>query len=358
MTDANGAPTGELREMSAIYAVTDHAPIPTEDEKLGWYAETIRAQNAVGITGIHQMDGGPETIDALIALEAAGQLNLRVRLHQWIDAKTDPAGIAEIIARRHQAGSMWTANSMKFMLDGVIDTGTAWLEEPDTFGNGNDPMWPDMDHFRRTLRQFHDAGFYIATHAIGDRAVREVLDAYETFPGESRHRIEHVEAAPPTTVQRFARQKVSASMQPIHLRWINADMTDPWSERLGVHRCDHAMPSGDINASGANVILGSDWPVAPYDPRLGIFAAQRRYAPDVEDHRSLGKSRGLTGVETLAGYTINAARVTGDDGSLHVGGPADFVAWAADPADCVPEDVVELPVHLTVVAGRIAHQTV
>ena len=354
----NGAPTGELRELSAMHAVTDHAPIPTEDEKLGWYADTIRAQNAVGITAIHQMDGGQETIDALRALEAAGQLNLRVRFHQWIDATTDPEGALEMIARRDQAGRMWTANSVKFMLDGVIDTGTAWLEEPDTFGDGNEPMWPDMDHFRRTLRQFHDAGFYIATHAIGDRAVREVLDTYETFPGESRHRIEHVEAAPGQTVARFARQKVSASMQPIHLRWLNADMTDPWSERLGIHRCDHAMPSGEINASGANVILGSDWPVAPYDPRLGIFAAQRRYAPDVDDHRSLGKSRGLTGLETLAGYTVNAARVTGDSGALEIGGPADFVAWGADPADCVPEDVVELPVHLTVVDGRIAHQTV
>jgi len=356
--DSNGAPTGELREQSAIYAVTDHAPIPTDDEKLGWYAETIRAQNAVGITSIHQMDGGQETIDALRALEAAGELNLRVRLHQWVDAKTDPAGVLEMIARRDEAGIMWTANSVKFMLDGVIDTGTAWLEEPDTHGNGTDPMWPDMDHFRRTLRQFHDAAFYIATHAIGDRSVREVLDAYETFPGESRHRIEHVEAAPPASVQRFARQKVSASMQPIHLRWLNADMTDPWSERLGVHRCDHTMPSGDIYAAGANVVLGSDWPVAPYDPRLGIFAAQRRYAPDVDDHRSLGQSRGLTGLETLAGYTVNAARVTGESGALEVGGRADFVAWGADPADCVPEDVVELPVHLTVVDGRIAHQTV
>jgi len=104
VTDASGAPTGELREMSAIYAVTDHAPVPTADEKLGWYADTIRAQNAVGITSIHQMDGGQETVDALRALEANGQLNLRVRLHQWIDAKTDPAGIAEIIARRDQAG--------------------------------------------------------------------------------------------------------------------------------------------------------------------------------------------------------------------------------------------------------------
>ena len=78
------------------------------------------------------------------------------------------------------------------MVDGVIDTGTAWLEEPDTRGDGNDPMWPDTEHFRRTIKQFHDAGFHIATHAIGDRAIREVLDAYAAAGGSAgRHRVEH-----------------------------------------------------------------------------------------------------------------------------------------------------------------------
>ena len=117
------------------------------------------------------------------------------------------------------------------------------------------------------------------------------------------------------------------------------------------------MPSGDIEAAGANVVLGSDWPVAPFDPRLGFFAAQRRYAPDVSDHRPLGASRALTGLQTLLGYTRNAARVTGQDGGvIRVGAPADLVAWGDDPVECAPEDVVDLPVRLTVVAGRVAAQ--
>ncbi len=356
--DDNGAPTGELRERSAVNAVWSAAPESTDDDRLTWYAETIRAQNAVGITGIHQMDGDDDTITALRALEANGLLNLRVRLHSWVDPSDDAAALAAIVARHDLSGEMWTANSVKFMLDGVIDTGTAWLEEPDTFGDGKDPMWPELEHFRRTLRAFHDSGFYIATHAIGDRAVREVLDAYATFPGATRHRIEHVESAPPETVARFARQGITASMQPIHLRWLNAELTDPWSQRLGAHRCSHAMPSGDILGTGANVVLGSDWPVAPFDPRIGLFSAQRRYAPDVTDHRPLGSSRGLTGLEALAGYTINPARVAGDDtGVLKVGGPADLVAWGADIVECTPEDLPELPIHLTVVAGRVTHQS-
>jgi hypothetical protein len=146
-------------------------------------------------------------------------------------------------------------------------------------------------------------------------------------------------------------------MQPIHLRWLSPQQTDSWSVRLGSHRCSHAMPSGDIHGTGANVVLGSDWPVAPYDPRMGFFAAQRRYAPDVADHRAIGASRALTGLDTLHGYTTNAARVDGGAGGvLEVGAPADLVAWGDDIVEVAPEDITDLPVHLTVVAGRVVHQ--
>ena len=234
------------------------------------------------------MDGGQETADAFAALEAAGLLNLRVRFHQWVDPSDDPEAIGEIVRRRDLSGSMWTANSVKLMLDGVIDTGTAWLEEPDTRGDGNDPMWPDTERFRQTIKLFHDAGFHIATHAIGDRAVREVLDAYqapEAAPAGTGSSTSRPPAGAPRQVPPRGRERVDAA-DPSALA--HPRSLDPWSERLGVHRCAHAMPSGDMNASGANVVLGSDWPVAPYDPRLGFFTAQSRYAPDVDDHRPIG----------------------------------------------------------------------
>lgn len=359
VVDDEGVPSGELREMSAMQLCLGRRPEASDDELMSWYSEVIRAQNAVGITGIHNMDGGRETLDAYVALEEAGLLTLRVRQHHWVDPSDDADALADIATRRDLRGRLWTANSLKFMLDGVIDTGTAWLEEPDTHGDGHDPMWPEIEHYRRTIKKFHDAGFYITTHAIGDRAVREVLDAYAAAGGSNgRHRIEHIEAIPPETVARFRREDVHASMQPVHLRWINPDMSDPWSERLGVHRCAHAMPSGDIDATGANLVLGSDWPVAPYDPRFGFFAAQKRRAHDVEDPRPIGASRPLTGLETLLGYTVNAARVDGGDGGvLRVGAPADLVAWGDDIAEVSPEDVIELPVHLTVVDGRVVHES-
>lgn len=359
--DDAGRPTGELRERSAIDLVLRCLPTPTRQQRLAWYADAIARQNAVGITALHLMDGGPDTVGLLAELESAGLLNLRVALHHFVTPATSDDELAEIVACRSRAGRRWRADGAKFMIDGVIDTGTAWLEEPDTFGAGRDPMWPDPDAYRGRLRQVHDAGFRVATHAIGDRAVREVLDAYAGLPGGSagRHRIEHIETAPDATVARFAPERVTASMQPIHLRWLKPDLSDPWSLRLDPRRCARGMRSGDLSAAGALVVLGSDWPVAPFDPRAGFFAGRLRRAPDVADERPIGASRPLNGEEVLAGYTINPARVLGEAqvaGRIRPGFRADLVGWGADPVTCPAADVMELPVLLTIVDGQVVHQ--
>nr|WP_240942449.1 amidohydrolase family protein [Planosporangium thailandense] len=358
--DDAGRPTGELRERSAIDLVLRHLPAPTRAQRLSWYADAMARQNAVGITALHLMDGGPETVDLLAELESEGLLNLRVALHHFVTPATSDDELSEIIASRSRAGRRWRADGVKFMIDGVIDTGTAWLEEPDNFGDGREPMWPDPDVYRRRLRQVHDAGFRVATHAIGDRAVREVLDAYAGLPGGSagRHRIEHIETAPDATIARFAPERVTASMQPIHLRWLKPDLSDPWSQRLDPRRCAHGMRSGDLSAAGALMVLGSDWPVAPFDPRVGFFAARLRRAPDVDDDRPIGASRPLTGEEVLAGYTVNPARVLGEErvaGRIRPGMRADLVGWGDDPVTCSAADITDLPVRLTIVAGQVVH---
>ncbi|MCL2393883.1 MAG: amidohydrolase family protein, partial [Acidimicrobiaceae bacterium] len=287
-------------------------------------------------------------------------LTLRVSMHYTISPTTDASVIDAIAKGPKRAGARWRAGGVKFFMDGVIETGTAWLEEPDTHGDGNDPMWPDIARYRQLVRTFHDEDFQVATHAIGDRAVREVLDTYRGLPGgHGRHRVEHIETVPDQTIARFLPEGVAASMQPMHLRWMKPDLSDPWSERLGAHRCEHTMRSGDLSAAGALMVLGSDWPVASYDPRLGFYTAQLRRAPDLPDKGAIGTSRPLTGEETLAGYTTNAAKANGESdlaGMLRPGCRADFVAWAEDPAECPARDVAELPVLATVVAGAVVHQ--
>lgn len=359
--DAAGSPTGELLEMAAMRTVLDHVPTPTQEQRLDWYAAAMAAQNAVGITEIHMMDGDLDTIASLRSLEERGQLGVRVLQHHFIYPYTPDEEVAELLRTADLRGDGWQADGVKFMLDGVIDTGTAWLEQPDSHGMGTEPMWPDVTLYHRRARMFHDAGFRIATHAIGDRAVREVLDLYAALPGgaNGRHRIEHIETSPDAAIARFAPQRVTASMQPVHMRWVAHDLSDPWSQRLDPTRCGHGWRHGDIAASGALVVLGSDWPVAPYDPRFGLFAAQQRRAHDVADPRPVGSTRAMTGQQALAGYTVNAAAAVGahgDRGQIAPGYVADLVMWQEDPSAVTPADVVELPVLLTVARGRVVHR--
>jgi predicted amidohydrolase YtcJ len=265
-----------------------------------------------------------------------------------------------MIAAARMSGRVWRADGAKFMLDGVIDTGTAWMEEPDALGENIDPLWPDPARYTARVARLHDAGLRVATHAIGDRAVRHVLDTYRALPGGShgRHRIEHIETAPDSTIARFGPEAVTASMQPITMQWVEPDRSDPWSARLTHEQCAQAWRVGDLSAGGALVVLGSDWPVAHFDPRLGLYAARMRRGPDAGDPRPVGASRPLTGEEALAGYTINAARAVGDarGGMLRPGFAADLVLWGDDPVACSPEALVGLPVLLTVADGRIVHR--
>jgi predicted amidohydrolase YtcJ len=359
--DEHGRPTGELREWLAMNLVGDVIPAPTAETLRSWHVDALSAQNAVGITGQHLMDGDLRTVELLAALEDDGALTQRVRMHHFIYASTDDDELAEIIGSSGRSGRMWRADGAKFMMDGVIDTGTGWLEHPDRFGENTEPLWPDPAAYAQRVRRLHDGGLRIATHAIGDRAVRNVLDVYAGLPGGSagRHRIEHIETAPDVTVARFAPEKVTASMQPVAMQWVEADGSDPWSARLDQQRCDHGWRVGDLSGGGATVVLGSDWPVAHFDPRLGFYCARLRRGPAARDERPVGATRALTGEETLAGYTINAARAVGEQwhaGMLRPGFDADLVMWADDPVTCSPADALAVPVELTVAAGRIVHR--
>jgi predicted amidohydrolase YtcJ len=354
--DDAGRPTGELLEWSAMNLVIDVVPEPSTETLRAWEVEALLAQNAVGITGQHLMDGNAATADRLAALEADGDLTQRVWLHQFVYASTGDDELADMVAAARRSGQLWRADGAKFMLDGVIDTGTAWLEEPDRLGGNTEPLWPDPAAYSKRVGQLHAAGLRVATHAIGDRAVRHVLDTYAALPGGAhRHRIEHVETAPDAIVSRFAPEGVTASMQPIAMQWVQADRSDPWSQRLTPEQCDHGWRVGDLAAGGALVVLGSDWPVAHFDPRLGMYAGRLRRGP--EGSAPIGATRPLTGEETLAGYTVNAWRAIGASGGvLREGAPADFVVWGDDPVACSPDVLLELPVWLTVVAGQIVHR--
>jgi predicted amidohydrolase YtcJ len=357
----DGRPTGELREFSAFFRVADRLPGATRAARLARVREVFAELNAAGLTGAHVMDGSPETYELLAELEAEEPLTLRLVVPLWIKPEHDDATQEALLAHRDAAGDLWRGGVAKFFIDGVVETGTAWLEEPDTRGDGTRPFWPNPDRYTAAVARFAGAGFACATHAVGDRAVRAALDAYRAArpPRRGRHRIEHLESLGDETLDRVAAEGVAASMQPLHMQWRQADGSDEWAVRLGHRRAARAFRTGDLLRTGALLPLGSDWPVAPYDPRYGMAWARLRRRPGARDARPFEPEQQLTGAEALAGYTTAAAAVVGEEdrsGRIGPGMRGDLTAFASDPVDTPADDLVDVPVRLTVVAGRVVYR--
>jgi predicted amidohydrolase YtcJ len=357
----DGRPTGELREGAAINLVREVIPTLTDAERRAIVTQTQKALNSVGVTGVHAMDGSPQTFEMMRELEAAGDLTVRATIPFWQHPDTPFEEMQRQLDLRTEHGRLWRGGVAKFFIDGVIDTGTGWLYEPDAEGAGTEPFWPDPDRYARAVHLFAQAGFQCVTHATGDRAVRAALDAYLAAGAVAgvRHRVEHIETLQDHDLPRFAAEGVAASMQPLHMQWRRSDHTDSWAGRLGPERAARAWRTRDLLDSGALLALGSDWSVAQYDPRVGMAWARLRRTPGIKDAPVFEPDQRLTGLEVLRGYTTANATVAGDGGvagRLAPGCRADVTAFAADPVTCDPDDLVALPIRLTVVDGSVVYR--
>ena len=356
-----GAPTGELREPSAYELVKAAVPQPTHAERLELYAGALARMNACGLTGVHGMDGTPETFAFCRELATRGALTARLVMPLTVNPGTSVAEQESWLALRDERGTLWRGGVAKFFIDGVIEPGTAWLYEPDAAGLGRLPLWPDPDVYAAAVARFARAGFQCVTHAVGDRAVRAALDAYRAAGrhGSAPHRIEHLETLQDADLARLAAEGVTASMQSSHQQWMNAEGTDPWSSALGPERTARAFRTREILQSGAALALGSDWPVARFDPREGLAWAQLRRTPGRPELAPMQPQQRLTGLEALAGYTSGAAAAIGEQavsGRIAAGYRADLTAFAEDPVELRPDDLATLPITLTVVAGRVVYR--
>ncbi|MBK0422146.1 amidohydrolase [Leucobacter sp. CSA2] len=354
----DGTPTGELREESSYRSIVEAAPKPTFEETLEASRATFAGMRRSGLTGGTIMDGNSETLDLLEALAGSGD-GLPVRIASAMDVRPTFSADerAAIAAQRDRAGKRWRGGIIKLYADGVIETGAGWLYEPDAEGEGITGFWDDQARFVEAVREFTDAGFQVATHAIGDRAVGETITAYEAAglrpQGGPVHRIEHLETLTPEDIARLAATGIAASMQLPHMQWRIADGSDEWSRRLGPERAARAWNAGSVLRAGAPLALGSDWPIADLDARFGLAWSVLRRHPGDRDGFVYEPHERLTNAEALHGYTRGAALAQGDEdlGVIRPGAIADLAVWAEDPVRVNGDDLAELPVISTYVDG-------
>ncbi len=374
--DADGQPVGMLQE-GAQQLVGRLLPEATVDD---WYAGLLAAQDyllSLGITGwqdaiVGSRPGLPDPVDAYLRGSAAGTLLVNVVGAMWWERDGGIEQVAEMIERRRDArADRFRATSVKMMLDGVAENHTAAMLEPYLDGHGCATEVSGLDfidpaELPRFVTALDAEGFQVHFHSLGDRAVRNGLDAIQAAReanGDSgqRHHLAHIQVVHPDDVPRFAALNATANMQPL---WATHEpqmdeLTIPF---LGERRSTWQYPFGSLHAAGAPLAGGSDWSVSSPDPLLGAHVAVNRSLP-AGPGRSAAEpflpEQALDREVILGAYTSGSARVNGLEdvtGAVRPGLDADFAVVDADLAHCAPHDIGRARVVTTWVRGEVAYQ--
>ncbi|UQN14493.1 amidohydrolase [Gulosibacter sp. ACHW.36C] len=357
---ADGRLSGHALEFAAMGEIADlvpQEPLTTRADKLD---ALLHGMAATGLTSLVVADaqGGDAVTDVLEELERRGELPLRLRIAPWCTPDLSELQVRELVAGLGRHGRRWRYEGVKLFIDGTIDNGTAWLHEPDTEGEGRAGFWHDPQTYAARIQLLHSLGVPTLTHAIGDRGVRFVAETLAALPKTGvQHRIEHLELADDETVAILAEHNIAVCVQPTHCTlFVHPDQGDSWSQRLGEPRNQQGFRTGDFAAAGIVQALASDWPVAPYDPRITFADAQLRHPHD-QDSPAVGAQQALTPEQILAGYTTAGRASIGETGSgLRPGEPADLTIWAADPITASPHDVADIRILATTLDGVVVAQ--
>lgn len=359
--DEHGEPTGVLKE-SAMDLLEDALPAP----EVGQGSEAIlRAMEAMARQGITSASdaatGQGASIEPVLRMYRnaldSGRLSGRITLMPQIAYVAPPDSSAIHGPAEFSVGDQldWLQiGATKIFSDGALTTRTAALRQPFADGNANRGilLW-ESPVLSGMIRRAHDAGWQIATHAIGDRAIEIVLDCYaqalQANPHvDHRHRIEHCMLVDEGLGRRIRDLNVVPTIQPGFM----SRLGDAYISALGLERAAQLMPMHLFERLGIRVGFSSDRPVIPGAPLQGVVAAVRRQTPGGV---ILGREHSLTALDAVRLYTAGAAFATRTDrtrGQLRPGMLADFAVLSHDPAALAPEDLDVLRVTMTVAGGR------
>jgi predicted amidohydrolase YtcJ len=309
-----------------------------------------------GVTSVHDM-AGFESLAAYRRAKNRGEMTTRiysvVPLQQWQRLRDEVAA--------NGSGDEWLRiGGLKDFMDGSLGSHTAAFFEPYTDApDDRGFMVNEPDDLRERIVGADDAGLHVIVHAIGDRAIRDLLDIYRDVadqhdPRDRRFRIEHAQHIHPEDISRFASQGVIAAMQPYH-----AIDDGRWAEKvIGPERAQTTYAFRSLIHGGAHVAFGSDWYVAPATPLEGIYAAVTRRTLDGQHPEGWVPEQKITVEEALRAYTYEAAYASFEEdikGTLQPGMLADFVLIDRDLTAIPPGEIRDARVLRTVVGGKVVY---
>jgi predicted amidohydrolase YtcJ len=343
--DDAGAPIGILRE-EAAWGFRSRFGAVDEDEWVDATRAGLRIAASRGVGAIHDKDGwlGAPAIFQRVA-EREG-LTLRV----WQSVPYERLPELEALGLRSGIGDDFLRiGYLKVFMDGTLGSQTAWMLD------GSGVQITSGEELAEIVRRAARAGWPLAVHAIGDRANREALDAFEATRDEwasrgLRQRIEHAQCLAPEDVARFAELGVACSVQLSH-----APSDRDLADRFWAGRTERAYAFRSLWDSGALVANGSDAPVEELDPLAGVRAGVLR---TIDERPAWHPEQALTIEQALEASTVNPAWLAGDErrrGKLLPGYLADLVVLSRDPLECPPEKLETVEVVATMVGGRWTH---
>jgi hypothetical protein len=350
--DERGQLTGLLHE-TAMGLVIRVMPPPSADDYEAMIVAALRHQLSHGITSSSDCGVSPALLAVYRAVDAKDVLPSRINVMplRRVDGVPAPVPMSE----RFESEKL-RVDTMKFLADGGLSGATAALSVNYRHANQKGVLRFDREELLELCRETHDAGWRIATHAIGDVAIDQVLDIYESLGPHPRgiaHRIEHFGLPDATQLARAATLKIIAAPQTIFIHSLGRNFRNYLPDSF----LPRTYPIRAMLDAGVRVALSSDAPVVEDDnPFVGMMAAITRR--DKEGH-VIAPAQAIDAKEALYGYTMGGAVASGDElnrGSVEPGKWADLAVLSADPLSVSPEVLPEIKVDMTLVGGRIAFE--
>ena len=362
--DLSKEPTGVFNERAQGLISSHIDNNLSEDSDIRAIELAVKTSLENGITSFHDAGTGKKTIEIL--REAINRGILKVRIYAMLTSR-DTTLLNEWYKKGPEIGTggdLLTIRSIKLNADGALGSRGAWLIDEYTDRPGHYGMpTQSMEYVYRVAKNGLLSGFQVNSHAIGDKANREILNEYEKvfnehpdLAADHRWRIEHAQHVAPADIPRFGRMKVIPSIQGIHM---SSDR--PWAiDRLGKKRIEEsAYVWRDLINHGAILINGSDVPVEPIDPIASFYASTTRKTLKGFPDFGYEPKQKMTRIEALKSYTLNAAYGAFEEnikGSIEIGKYADFTVFSQNLIT-IPEDkILDTKILYTIVNGVVEYQ--